>query len=67
MNKYNTSNGSDLYELNYTRINEEMDILKTVITITSTIIISFGTIGNLLTFFAMQRGPLKHSSTCFYM
>ena len=67
MNKYNKSNGSDLYELNYTRINERMDILETVITIRSPIIISFGTIGNILTFFVMQRGSLKHSSTCFYM
>ena len=26
-----------------------------------------GTIGNLLTFITMQRGSLKHTSTCFYM
>ena len=30
-------------------------------------IIVLGTIGNLLTFFTMQRGSLKHMSTCFYM
>ena len=30
-------------------------------------IIILGTIGNLLTFFTMQRGSLKHVSTCFYM
>ena len=30
-------------------------------------IIVLGTIGNLLTFFTMQRGSLKHLSTCFYM
>ena len=35
-------------------------------TILSTVLI-FGTIGNLLTFIVMQRGSLKHSSTCFYM
>ena len=30
-------------------------------------IIVLRTIGNLLTFFTMQRGLLKHVSTCFYM
>ena len=30
-------------------------------------IIVLGTIGNLLTFFTMQRGSLKEQSTCFYM
>ena len=30
-------------------------------------IIIFGTIGNVLTFFVMQQGSLKDSSTCFYM
>ena len=30
-------------------------------------IIVLGTIGNLLTFFTMQRGSLKHVSTWFYM
>ena len=36
------------------------------ITILPTLLI-VGTIGNLLTFIVMQRGSLKHSSTCFYM
>ena len=31
------------------------------------IILAIGTIGNVLTFIVMQRGSLKHSSTCFYM
>ena len=30
-------------------------------------IIILGTIGNILTFIAMQRGSLKRLSTCFYM
>ena len=30
-------------------------------------IIVLGTIGNLLTFFTMQRGSLKEQSTCFYV
>ena len=31
------------------------------------ILIVFGTIGNLLTFYVMRRGSLKDVSTCFYM
>ena len=30
-------------------------------------LIVFGTIGNLLTFYVMRRGSLKDVSTCFYM
>ena len=30
-------------------------------------IILLGSIGNLLIFFVMRRGLLKHVSTCFYM
>ena len=30
-------------------------------------IVLLGTFGNLLTFFAMQRGSLKNMSTLFYM
>ena len=30
-------------------------------------ILVVGTIGNVLTFIVMQRGCLRHSSTCFYM
>ena len=31
------------------------------------VIIIVGTLGNLVTFIVMQKGSLKHSSTCFYM
>ena len=58
-------------EFNYSTINDytdysdyEMGRLITVIFYP--VIIIVGTIGNLLTFIVMQRGSLKHSSTCFY-
>ena len=42
-------------------------VSRTIIITTFPFIIIIGTIGNLLTFFVMRRGSLKHSSTCFYM
>ena len=38
-----------------------------IVSITFLVIFIVGTIGNVLTFIVMQRGSLKHSSTCFYM
>ena len=46
---------------------EEWEIEKIVILSTCPLIFVSGTIGNVLTFIVMQRGSLKHSSTCFYM
>ena len=46
---------------------EEWEMAKMVILSTFPVILVIGTIGNLLTFIVMQRGALKHSSTCFYM
>ena len=42
-------------------------ISKILILSTFPFILLIGTVGNLLTFIIMQRGSLKHSSTCFYM
>ena len=47
--------------------NEEWEMAKIVILSTCPLIFVSGTIGNILTFIVMQRGSLKHSSTCFYM
>ena len=47
--------------------NKDRYISKILILSTFPVILIFGTIGNLLTFIVMQRGSLKHSSTCFYM
>ena len=46
---------------------EELDTGKLVILSMFSVILFIGTIGNSLTFMVMQRGTLKHSSTCFYM
>ena len=50
----------DLYD-------KEWEMAKIVILSTFPVILVIGTIGNVLTFIVMQRGSLKHSSTCFYM
>ena len=49
------------------RYDKEYEMAKIVILSTFPVIFVFGTIGNILTFIVMQRGSLKHSSTCFYM
>ena len=46
---------------------EEWKMAKIVILSAFPVIFVIGTLGNLLTFIVMQRGSLKHSSTCFYM
>ena len=46
---------------------KEEKMAKIVILSTFPVIFVIGTIGNLLTFIVMQRGSLKHLSTCFYM
>ena len=46
--------------------NDDYVMGKIVILTTFPNIFVFGTIGNLLSFIVMQRGSLKHSSTCFY-
>ena len=48
-------------------LTKEQFIAKIVILSTFPVLLVFGTIGNVLTFIVMQRGTLKHSSTCFYM
>ena len=58
-------NGSEDTENNW--YNEDYVMGKMIILTTFPVILLFGTIGNLLSFIVMQRGSLKHSSTCFYM
>ena len=57
---------------NYSTINDSTDYSdyemgRLITVIFYPVIIIVGTIGNFLTFIVMQRGSLKHSSTCFYM
>ena len=47
--------------------NEDYVMGRMIILTSFPAIFVFGTIGNLLSFIVMQRGSLKHSSTCFYM
>ena len=66
-----TSMSSHTNNSNYTltdaEFNNGWEAHQMVIIVTFPIIFIIGTIGNLLIFFVMQRGSLKHSSTCFYM
>ena len=48
-------------------VDPQEEIVRMIQVIGRPPIIALGTIGNLLTFFTMQRGSLKHMSTCFYM
>ena len=57
-------NGSMYKEATLTK---EQFIAKIVILSTFPVLLVFGTVGNVLTFIVMQRGELKHSSTCFYL
>ena len=45
----------------------EKPMSRILVLSTFPIILLVGTIANVLTFIIMQRGSLKHSSTCFYM
>ena len=56
------TNTSELEEYDTNR-----HIFKILILSTFPFILLIGTVGNSLTFIIMQRGSLKHSSTCFYM
>ena len=54
--------------MNFNRVDYQQLQISRLLVITSfPAIIAVGTFGNLLTFIVMQRGSLKHSSTCFYM
>ena len=50
---------------NHIKTEGEIDRMATLILYP--VIAIAGTVGNLVTFIVMQRGSLKHSSTCFYM
>ena len=79
MEEYNTLTMSLIYsEITTNGSNETMDqnngdtdniyvITRIVQLIVRPILIVFGTIGNLLSFYIMRKGSLKNVSTCFYM
>ena len=69
-NNQNTSDDSLNYSrtINFNRMDyQELRISRLLVITSLPIIIAVGTTGNVLTFIVMQRGSLKHSSTCFYM
>ena len=65
--KVSTDNTSESYS-DYILVNEIDNTDKEIVVIaTFPVILIVGSIGNVLTFVIMQKGSLKHSSTCFYM
>ena len=52
---------------NFSEQTEETQIIRIIFIVAYFLIFIIGTIGNALVFVIMQRGSLKHSSTCFYM
>ena len=52
---------------NVTNDDKSKEIANMIKLIGYPLIIIFGTIGNMLSFYIMQRGSLKDVSTCFYM
>ena len=67
-NNQNTSvDGVNISQNDSFYYNNEEEIGRLITLVCYPIIILVGTIGNILTFIVMQRGSLKHSSTCFYM
>ena len=61
----------EYYDYDYDYEGEEMiyedEEVRIVYLVALPVLLTFGAIGNLLTFVVMQRGSLKSSSTCFYM
>ena len=74
---YNAFNVSNISEINVTETddstesttwdNKEIARIIHVIVRPTLIIIIFGTVGNIPSFYIMRRSSLKHLSTCFYM
>ena len=54
-------------EPNVTNDDKYEEISRMMYLIGYPLIIIFGTIGNMLSFYIMRRGSLKDVSTCFYM
>ena len=48
-------------------LTKERQMIRIVYIFVYLIILIIRSVGNSLTFLIMQRGSLKHSSTCFYM
>ena len=64
---YNWTMAGFSTELMTGKADPQEEIVRVIQVIGRPPIIVLGTIGNLLTFFTMQKGSLKNTSTCFYM
>ena len=66
---FNTSETITLFPNNNVREDTDdlYEITRMVHIIIRPILITVGSIGNLLSFYIMRTGPMKKSSTCFYM
>ena len=58
-------NSTELYES--TAINSSEETVRLIQLIVRPILVLFGTVGNILSFYIMRRGSLGDLSTCFYM
>ena len=58
---------STIFNVSDDYINDDGEIGRMLTLVVYPVIIIVGTFGNLVTFIVMQKGSLKHSSTCFYM
>ena len=63
----NETNDNQTVSLDIKKSNDYAEITRMIHITVRPILIVFGTTGNLLSFYVMRRGSLKHSSTCFYM
>ena len=63
---YEETNNSD-FDTASSELTKKRQMILIVYIFVYLIILIVGSIGNSLTFIIMQRGSLKHSSTCFYM
>ena len=63
----NFDNSSQLNELIATTSDKWNEMGRMIEVIVRPILIVFGTIFNMLSFYVMRKGALKNVSTCFYM
>ena len=63
----NETNHNQTVSLDIEEISDYAEMTRIIHVTVRPILIVFGTIGNLLSFYVMRRGSLKNASTCFYM
>ena len=67
-NSYNTSTTEDPLNAAETPVSHDnIEVARLIHIFIGPILFTFGTYGNAVSFYIMQRGSLKKVSTCFYM